>query len=76
MAKYDYGGGCPCGLQKGCDCEMAEMKRLKQKQDECLHRDWSSWIVAGSDDHSESFKEWHKCRKCGKLETRDTRNGF
>ena len=20
MAKYDYGGGCPCGLQYECDC--------------------------------------------------------
>lgn len=21
MAKYDQGGGCPCGLQKECDCK-------------------------------------------------------
>lgn len=21
MAKYDHGGGCPCGLQKVCDCK-------------------------------------------------------
>jgi len=20
LAKYDYGGGCPCGLQRECDC--------------------------------------------------------
>lgn len=20
MAKYDYGGGCACGLQRECDC--------------------------------------------------------
>lgn len=29
MAKYDYGGGCPCGLQKECDpgCEHYEMSQ-------------------------------------------------
>lgn len=23
MARYDHGGGCPCGLEKICDCGMA-----------------------------------------------------
>lgn len=22
MAKYDHGGGCACGLQKECDCQI------------------------------------------------------
>ena len=28
MAKYDYGGGCPCGLYRECDpdCEHKEIK--------------------------------------------------
>jgi len=27
MAKYDQGGGCPCGLQKVCDCEAGKPVR-------------------------------------------------
>lgn len=26
MAKYDQGGGCPCGLYKECECDMAIMR--------------------------------------------------
>jgi len=24
MAKYDQGGGCPCGLKKECDCSFSQ----------------------------------------------------
>lgn len=38
MAKYDQGGGCPCGLQKECDpdCEhyyVWDNKVMKQEDD-------------------------------------------
>jgi hypothetical protein len=26
MAKFDHGGGCPCGLHKVCCCEDGELK--------------------------------------------------
>lgn len=26
MAQFDYGGGCPCGLQRECDCVIADKK--------------------------------------------------
>ena len=34
MAKYDYGGGCPCGLYKECEpnCEYKETK-MKEEHD-------------------------------------------
>ena len=28
MAKYDYGGGCPCGLYRECDPDCKEYKTL------------------------------------------------
>lgn len=38
MAKYDHGGGCPCGLQKECDCEKTpEEERLRTKIREHIH---------------------------------------
>ena len=37
MAKYDQGGGCPCGLQKECEpgCEYynRELNKMKQEDD-------------------------------------------
>lgn len=30
MAKYDHGGGCPCGLQRECDCGVATVKPKTQ----------------------------------------------
>jgi hypothetical protein len=32
LAKYDHGGGCPCGLQKVCDCKPSTEPGRK----ECL----------------------------------------
>ncbi len=32
MAKYDHGGGCPCGLQKVCDCEVLQEPVKKYKE--------------------------------------------
>jgi len=31
MAKYDYGGGCPCGLQKECDPYCSNYRELDEK---------------------------------------------
>lgn len=36
MAKYDHGGGCPCGLQKECDCGLndeEERRRAKIREE-------------------------------------------
>ena len=33
MANYDYGGGCPCGLYKECDCGKYQQKE-SSKMDE------------------------------------------
>lgn len=34
MAKYDHGGGCPCGLQRQCDdtCEHHQANRLRSPE--------------------------------------------
>jgi len=32
MAKYDQGGGCPCGRKKVCDCKAGESVRSVQEQ--------------------------------------------
>lgn len=29
MAKYDFGGGCACGVQKHCDCDQASAEDLR-----------------------------------------------
>jgi hypothetical protein len=29
MAKYDQGGGCACGLQRGCDCGSGQADGTK-----------------------------------------------
>lgn len=36
MAKYDYGGGCPCGLQKECEpgCEYYNRELNKMKEND------------------------------------------
>ena len=36
MAKYDHGGGCPCGLYKECDeaCREYKAKEVKMKLNE------------------------------------------
>lgn len=31
MAKYDYGGGCPCGLYRECERGCAHKNRLEAK---------------------------------------------
>lgn len=33
MAKYDHGGGCPCGLYKECNCVDAEREAYWDRQD-------------------------------------------
>lgn len=27
MARFDHGGGCACGLQRECDCELSRPKQ-------------------------------------------------
>lgn len=31
MAKYDHGGGCPCGLYSSCECERTPYMKLSEK---------------------------------------------
>ena len=32
MAKYDYGSGCPCGLQYECDCGAVTIQKIYVKE--------------------------------------------
>lgn len=36
MAKYDHGGGCPCGLYKTCECKDAPLSVPKEDQIKAL----------------------------------------
>ena len=38
MAKYDYGGGCPCGLYRECipQCENAPVVYVKPAKEICI----------------------------------------
>jgi hypothetical protein len=61
MAKYDHGGGCPCGLYKECptDCEhhldqktMRAIARAKEEASLALYRQWKAkpvydWVPVG-----------------------------
>lgn len=39
MAKYDHGGGCPCGLQRECDCGSTYApKPVKNPIDQLIER--------------------------------------
>ena len=33
MAKYDQGGGCPCGLHLECNCGPADQKKVELEVD-------------------------------------------
>lgn len=63
MAKYDYGGGCPCGLYKECDegcIEYKGNKMLNKEREEywdkqqalpinSMKRPWGDWEVLDVD---------------------------
>lgn len=65
MAKYDHGGGCPCGLYKECDpgcreykeslaSDFAEFHKMLELNDkkpylDSATRPWGSWYVLDVD---------------------------
>lgn len=49
MAKYDHGGGCPCGLQKECDCKNIKVFDIAE--------DLFQNLKHGSEEHQEWLKE-------------------
>lgn len=59
MAKYDQGGGCPCGLKKKCDCEYSEkdIEMTKKKETLSVDESYDFGFSAVSDDDLQKLKE-------------------
>jgi len=51
MAKFDQGGGCPCGLYRECECDMAEVRKVFTVDVGSMPVEFAKGYVAAFGDH-------------------------
>lgn len=48
MAKYDYGGVCPCGLKYNCDCTLTASELIEREHSQLIKKSAFDTQVGGN----------------------------